>query len=174
MRYLKFVFLLFMFFLMSCGSSKVITDYDSNTDFKKYKTFDFYEDNGDNLNEFDVKRMTTAIKSELENVGMNQNYTPHFFIYFDAVTSEKQNNNTIGIGLGTGGRNGGIGVSGGIPIGGKKLDEEISIRFIDANKNQLFWEGSLTSTIKEKRKPEERTVYIQDIIKKILNEFPSK
>ncbi|QNM84282.1 DUF4136 domain-containing protein [Polaribacter pectinis] len=161
-----------MLFLISCGTSKVVSDYDSKTDFKKYKTFDFYEDNGESLNEFDVKRITTAIESELKNAGMNYNSNPDFFIYFDAKTSESRSNNTIGIGIGSGGRNGGIGISGGIPIGGKKLNEEISIRFIEAKNNKLFWEGSLTSSIKENRKTEERKLHLQQLIKKIISEYP--
>jgi hypothetical protein len=171
MKNLKF---LLLFILMSCSASKVYTDYDSKTDFSKFKTFDFYEDNGDNLNDFDVKRITSIIENELENTGLNYNQKPDFFIYFDTKTTESQNNNTIGIGLGTGGRNGGIGVSGGIPIGGKKLDEEISIRFINAVSNDLFWEASLTSTIKEKRTPEERILYLQKVISKILSNYPPK
>ncbi|MEE9408903.1 MAG: DUF4136 domain-containing protein [Polaribacter sp.] len=159
---------------MSCGASKVITDFDSKTDFKKYKTFDFYEDNGESLNEFDVKRITAAIQKELETDGLKQNSKPLFFIYFDTKTSEKQNNNTIGIGIGSGGRNGGIGISGGIPIGGKKLIEDISIRFIEAISNELFWEGSLSSTIKKKRTPEERKLYIKEVIAEILQKYPPK
>ena len=170
MRYLKLVFLVL---LMNCASSKVITDYDIKTDFRKFKTFDFYEDTGENLNEFDVKRITTAIQNELETAGLKLNSKPDFFIYFDANTSEKLNNNTIGIGVGGGGRNGGFGVSGGIPIGGKKLLEEISIRFITATSNQLFWEGSLIATIKEKRTPEERILHLQEVIKKIIGKYPS-
>ncbi|MGB0879429.1 MAG: DUF4136 domain-containing protein [Polaribacter sp.] len=168
-RNLKFVFLVF---LMSCSSSKVITDYDIETDFSKFTTFEFYEDNGDSLNELDVKRITSAIQQQLEIVGFEKEIEPHFFIYFDAKTSEKQNNNTIGIGIGGGGRNGGIGISGGIPIGSKKLNEEINIKFIEATSNELFWEGSLISTIKTKRTPKERTLYLQEVIKKIISKYP--
>lgn len=169
MKNLKFFFL---FILMSCSASKVITDYDSKTDFEKFKTFDFYEDNGDNLNEFDIKRITSAIENELENAGLNYNQEPDFFIYFDTKVSENQNNNTIGIGVGSGGINGGFGISGGIPIGGKKLNEEINIRFIETTTNELFWEGSLTSTIKEKRNPEERNLHLQEVIRKIVSNYP--
>ena len=169
MKNLKFFFL---FFLISCSSSKVITDYDSKTNFTRFKTFEFYDDNGDNLNELDVKRITSAIHQQLEIAGFKKAMKPDFFIYFDTKTSENQNNNTIGIGLGSGGRNGGIGISGGIPIGGKKVNEEISIRFIKASSNELFWEGSLTSTIKEKRTPEERILYLQEVIRKIISKYP--
>lgn len=171
MRYFKFIFLMF---LISCGTSKVITDYDDKIDFSKFKTYDFYEDNGESLNDFDVKRISNAIEKELSGLRIVQNSNPDFFIYFNAVTLESQNKNTIGIGLGTSGRNGGIGVSGGIPIGSKKLDSEISIRFINATSNDLFWEASLTSRIKEKRTPEERILHLQKVISEILSNYPPK
>lgn len=160
--------------LMSCSTSKVIVDYDSKTDFTQFKTFDFYEDNGESLNELDVRRITSSIEEKLVTLGFQQSQNPDFFIYFDAKSFEKQNNNTIGIGVGTGGRSGGIGISGGIPIGGKKLEEDISIRFIEAASNELFWEGSLTSTIKEKRTPEARVLHFKEIVAKILQNFPPK
>ncbi len=171
MKYLKFFFLVF---LMSCASSNVLTDYDVKTDFTQYKTFDFFEDNGENLNEFDVKRITTVIQKELEILGLNQNSTPDFFIYFNTNTSENQNNNTIAIGLGSGGRNGGFGVLGGIPIGVKKLNEELIIEFVTSKKKELFWKASLISIIKEKRTPQERIIYLQEVVQKILKELPLK
>jgi hypothetical protein len=162
-----------LFLLISCSSSKVVTDYDSNIDFTQFQTFDFYEDTGENLNEFDVKRITSILQKELEVVGLSKNWQPDFFIYFNTETSERPKN-TLAIGLGSGGRNTGMGVSGGIPIGSKKLNEELSIRFIESKNNQLFWEGSLTSTVKEKRSPEEREFHLREVVQKILKEFPIK
>ncbi|WP_299064422.1 DUF4136 domain-containing protein [uncultured Polaribacter sp.] len=163
-----------LFFLMSCSTSKVITDYDENTVFAKFKTFEFYEDNGENLNEFDVKRVEASIDQNLETAGFLQSSTPDFFIYFNTENSVAQNNNTLGIGLGSGGINGGFGISGGIPIGGKKINENLIIKFIEAKSNSLFWEGSLNSTIKEKRTPEEREFYIQKVVAEILKNYPPK
>ena len=82
-----------------------------------------------------------------------------------------QNNNTIGIGLGSGGINGGFGVYGGIPIGGKKLNEEFTIEFVNAENNTLFWEAILNSTIKEKRKPEQKALHFKEIISTNFNVF---
>jgi hypothetical protein len=111
MKHLKFAFLVF---LMSYTSSKVLTNYDATTDFTKFKTFDFYKDTGEGLNEFDVKRISSAIQKELEIAGLKQNSKPGFFIYFDVIIFENISKNTIGVGLGGGGRNGGFGVSGGM------------------------------------------------------------
>nr|WP_159951522.1 DUF4136 domain-containing protein [Polaribacter septentrionalilitoris] len=70
--------LFFLTFLLSCSSAKVVTDYNEGTDFSKYKFFDFYEDNGENLNEFDIKRITDAIYHHLTNSAFIQSKTPGF------------------------------------------------------------------------------------------------
>lgn len=167
MKNIKFIFICF---LISCSASKVVTDYDVKEDFSKFKTFDFYEDNGENLNEFDVKRITSYIQENLNSINLQQNSTPDFLIFFDTKIEDNNNQNTIGIGLG----NGGFGVSGGIPIGGKKVDEKLIIKFVNANTNELFWEGSLKSTIKENRTPEKRELYLKEVVQEILKEFPPK
>lgn len=166
--------LLFLTFLLSCSSAKVVTDYNEGTDFSKYKSFGFYEDNGENLNEFDIKRITDAIYHHLTNSAYSQSKTPGFFIYFDTKITENVSRNSIGIGVGRGGRNGGFGISGGIPIGGKKVNEQLIIKFIDANTNLLFWEGSFSDVVKQNRKPEERKKQLEKVVLKILNEFPPK
>lgn len=169
---MKIVKLLILFLLMSCSSTKVITDFDTNTNFTKYTSFNFYEDNGDRLNDFDIKRIATAIKEVLVAKRFSKNENPDFLIYFDAVITENTTNNTIAIGLGSGGRNGGVGVSGGIPIGSKKLNEKIIIKFVNPITNNLFWEGALTSIIKEKRTPAERREYLENVVVKILELYP--
>jgi hypothetical protein len=159
---------------MGCSTSKVITDYDDKINFSKFRSFEFYEDNGENLNAFDVKRVEFLIDKKMKESGFKQSSTPDFFIYFNTENSVASNNNTIGIGLGTGGRSGGIGVSGGIPIGGKKINENLIIKFIEASSNSLFWEGALNSIIKEKRTPEERELYIKKVVTEILQNYPPK
>lgn len=163
-----------MFLLMSCSTSKVITDYDSEINFNNFKTYSFFEDVGEGLNELDVKRVMSTMDAELKSLGFNDAETPDFYINVIAKFSEAQNRNTIGIGLGSGGNNGGFGISGGIPIGKKKLNEEFIVEFVNAKTDQVIWEGILNSTVKEKRKPEEKEVHFKEIIKKILEKYPPK
>ncbi|UAM98456.1 DUF4136 domain-containing protein [Polaribacter litorisediminis] len=171
---MKKVSFLFLFLLVSCSSSKVMIDYDAEIDFSNFKSYAFYEDVGKGLNEFDVKRVITVMNAELQQLGFLPSDNPDFFINIKSNISEAQNNNTIGIGIGNGGINGGFGVSGGIPIGGKKLNEEFTIEFVNAQNNILFWEAILNSKIKEKRKPEEKELHFKAIISKILEKYPPK
>lgn len=171
MKHIKF---LFLFLLMSCSTSKVITDYDSEINFTDFKTYSFFEDVGEGLNEFDVKRVIRTMDSELKLLGFKTAENPDFYINIIVRFSEAQNRNTIGIGLGSGGNNGGFGISGGIPIGRKKLNEEFIIEFVNAKTDLVIWEGILNSTVKEKRKPEEKEVHFKEIIKKIVEKYPPK
>jgi hypothetical protein len=157
---------------MSCSSSKVITDYDSKIVFSDFKTYAFFEDVGKGLNELDVKRVISTINLELKQKRFTSDENPDIYINVISNISEAQNNNTICIGVG--GRNGGFGISGGIPIGAKKLNEEFIIEFVNAKSNQIIWEAVLNSTVKEQRKPEEKEIHFKEIIKKILDNYPPK
>lgn len=43
MKYFKPLLLALVVMLSSCNTVKVVTDYDTKADFKKYKTFAFYK-----------------------------------------------------------------------------------------------------------------------------------
>lgn len=169
MRIIRFLLLLF---LIGCSSSKVITDYDAKIDFTTFTSYNFYDDFGKGLNELDVKRITKAIDYHLKEKGFSKSEQPDFLINVIVNFTEAQNNNTIGIGIGSGGNNGGFGISGGIPIGGKKLNEELIIEFVNAKTNDIIWEGVLNSKVKEKRKPEEKVLHFNEVISKILLKYP--
>lgn len=170
MKNLKYIFILILF---GCSSSKVVYDYDAKTDFSQYKTYDFFEDVGDGMNEIDARRFTASLEHQLDSLGLKKNSKPTFYINVISEKSEISNDN-VGIGIGGGGRNVGFGISTGISIGGKKLNEKITIDFVDAKDNQLFWQGVLNIKVREKIKPEDRVVLVQNIIKKILDKYPPK
>jgi hypothetical protein len=149
-------------------------DYDAEIVFLDFKTYAFFEDVGKGLNDFDIKRVITVINFELENRGYKEVENPDFYINIISKMTESINTNTIGIGVGSGGRNGGFGISGGIPIGPKKQNEEFKIEFVNANTNLIIWEGTLNSTVKEQRKPEEKVLHFKEIIKNILSNYPPK
>lgn len=163
---------LFLFLLMGCTTSRVMIDYDDAINFDGFKTYRFYEDVGAGLHELDVKRVVTNINLELKARGFQEVESPDFYINVTANTSENLNNNVIGIGLGSGGNTSGFGISGGIPIGVKKINEELVIEFVNAETNQIIWEGALNSKVKENRTPEEKEVYFNEVVKNILNQYP--
>lgn len=170
MKNLKYVLVLLLF---GCSTSKVVYDYDIRTDFSKYKTYDYFEDVGEGLNELDVKRFSRSMETYLNSLGINRNEKPNFYINIISEKSEIVGDG-IGIGIGTGGRNVGVGVSTGITLGGKKLNERITIDFVDAENNKLFWQGVLDIKVREKIKPEDRVILVNNIISRILSRYPPK
>ena len=79
--------------------------------------------------------------------------------------------NTIGIGIGGGG-NVGFGVSGGIPIGGKVINQTLTIDFIDSDKDALIWQAVVNGELNEKANPQQKEDYYFGIIRKALKAFP--
>lgn len=157
---------------MSCSTSKVIVDYDDAISFKKFSSFNFYEDVGKGLNQLDAKRITKVITQTLQEKSLVIIDIPAFYINFIAKYTELNNNNTLGISSGS--NNGGFGVSIGIPLGSKKLNEELVVEFVNAQTNTIIWEGVLNSTVREERKPEEKVAHFRTIIPKIFAKYPPK
>ncbi len=64
---------------------RVVTDYDTQTDFNQYKTFAFYKTSIDKapISDLDKKRIMRAIEAELMAKGMTKSYTRCFseFVY---------------------------------------------------------------------------------------------
>jgi hypothetical protein len=112
------------------------------------------------------------IRGKLTFKGLQQSNTPDFFINLASGMQEVYNKNTVGVGIGGGGRNVGIGVSGQIPIGGNQINQDLIFEFVDAKTNQLFWQGIITSSTDENMKPQEREAYLGMIVDKVLSGYP--
>ena len=61
------IILLFSLIFYSCGTIKVASDYDSDADFSKYKTYAFYKTGIDKveISDIDKKRILKSIKNSL-------------------------------------------------------------------------------------------------------------
>ena len=68
--------------LASCGSVRVASDYDSEADFSKYKTFAFYKSGIDKveISDIDKKRILKSIQSSLLNKGLTIDENPDVLI----------------------------------------------------------------------------------------------
>ena len=170
---MKFLRILLVLFFTSCASNFVMVDYKDNVDFTKYKTFNFYEDLGKDLNQFDKNRIKNAIISSLETKGLEISDNPDFLINVLVNFSEVESSN-VNIGFGSGGRNGGFGISGGIPLASNKLNEEFILELVDSKTDSLFWEGILNTKIDKERKPDIKEVHYNKVIEEILKKYPIK
>ena len=74
----------------SCGTIKVASDYDSEADFSKYKTYAFYKTGIDKveISDIDKKRILKSIEKSFTNKGMSLNEVPDLLINISTKSSE--------------------------------------------------------------------------------------
>ncbi len=160
-------------FLISCGAT-VHYDYDTQENFTKYTTYNYYPTLASGLNQLDDNRIIKITDSLLQLKGFIKSGNPQLLLNFYTKEGVIQPRNTIGVGVGGGGRNVGYGISGGIPIGGRTINQQFTIDFIAVSKDQLIWQGVAEGAIKEKASPQWKEAYYNKIISKILKGFPPK
>lgn len=159
-------------FVSSCVPVRVNYDYEKTTDFKAYKTYNYYADLNTGLSELDTKRLLNVLDKAMQSNGYSLSETPDFFIDIKSSEYQERSRNNVGVGVGgTGGRVGG-GISIGIPVGQNKLNRQIIFEFVDENKNGLFWQAVSESSYSPNAAPEKREAQFQAIVTKVLQGFP--
>ena len=159
--------------LASCGAT-VSYDYDTKTDFSRYKTYDFYPNISSGLSNLDNIRIMKATDSLLQSRGFEKSESPQFLINFFVKEFVSNSGTTIGIGVGGGGHNGSVGVSGGIPVGGDIINQKLTFDFIDEKEDQLFWQAVGSDELKVKSSPSQKNDYYFKLVSKIFKGFPPK
>lgn len=175
MKFLKYTPIVVLFFLYSCTTIKVITDYDTKVDFSNYKTFAFYKTGIDKaeISTLDKKRILRAIENALLAQGFVKSNNPDFLvsIFTKSRRQVNVNQNNMGFGWGWGwnpwmwnGINNNLNVS-------EYTEGNLFIDFIDKDKKELIWQGVGTGALKLQsvQKKEER---IQLFVKEIISKFP--
>ena len=160
--------------LVSCGST-VAVDYEKGTDWTANKGYQFYSEMDTGLNQLDNKRIIKAADSILQLRGLQRTDYNDFYINFYVEESLSNSRNTLGIGLGSGGGNVSVGGGIGIPIGGKIINQHITLEFIEARIGEkLIWQAIYDGELKEKATPKQKEAYYAKIMAKMLAEYPPK
>ena len=66
----RILFVPILLLLASCGAIRVNYDYDKETDFSDYTTYNYFSDMNTGLSEFDTKRLLNAMDIILKNKGL--------------------------------------------------------------------------------------------------------
>ena len=171
----KIAFLLFGILLFSsCNSIKVATDYDTQVDFSKYKTFAFYKTGIDkaDISDLDKKRILRAIESELLAQGFTKSENPDMLVSIFTKSRERVNvsQNNLGWGWGWGWNPWMMNGMNNVNVN-QFTEGTLFIDFIDKNKKELIWQGVGTGALKmdDRAKKEER---IREFVKEIISRFP--
>lgn len=172
MKFLKILVLTLL--IVSCAPIRVNYDFDKSTDFTKYKTYNYYADMKTGLSDLDTKRFLDALDTKMKIKGFSLAEKPDFFIDIKSSEFQAAQRNTVGVGLGGGGRNVGGGVSIGIPVGQSGVNRKITIDFVDENGKGLFWQAVSESSYNPNASPENREARLNAILDKVFVSYPPK
>jgi len=162
------------FVFASCGVVRVHYDYDKATDFSNYSTYNYYPDLKTGLSELDENRLLNIMDITLQTKGLQFSEEPDFLINISSESFQAPQNTSVGVGVGGTGRNVGGGVSVGIPVGNRKLQRQITFDFVDAKKEELFWQAVSESSFKENTSPIVREQKLAELVDKVLSKYPPK
>lgn len=171
MKYFSLLFIIL--FLVSCGAS-VSYDYDSQVNFSNFKSYNYFPNLSSGLSNLDNERVIKATDSILQSRGFVKSSSPQFLINFFVKEYISQSNTSIGFGVGGGGSNGSIGVSGGAPVGGDIINQQFTLDFIDEKEDKLIWQAIGDDQLKVKSNPIQKDQYYFNLISKIIKGFPPK
>lgn len=169
-----FLCLIASLLLTSCGAIFVDYDYDKEVAFQNYTTYNYNDTEGNELSEFDQQRYMKYTDSLLQTKGLVKAENPDLWISTTTKSYEVASRNTLGVGIGGGGRSGGVSVGGGIPIGGRQEQLELTIDFYDAQTQQYVWQAYTESSRKQNITPPERDIYFQKLLTKVYSKYPPK
>ena len=172
MRFFTIIWLAFV--VVSCAPIRVNYDFEKSTNFAQYKTYNYYSQMNTGLSALDTKRFLDALDQKMTAKGFALSDTPDFFIDIKSSEYQEAQRNNVGVGLGGGGGNIGGGISIGLPIGQANINRQITIDFVDENKNQLFWQAVSESSFNPKSTPEKREALLNAIAEKVLLQYPPK
>lgn len=160
--------------IVSCASINVTYDYEKGLDFNKYKTYNYYSNLETGFSDLDTERLLAVLDDGLRLKGLSLSSTPDFFIDIQSSEFEPVRQNTVGVGLGGGGRNVGGGVSIGLPIGNQQANRRVVIEFIEEDGIGLFWQSVSESRFNIEATPKKKEECINAIVTKMLAQFPPK
>lgn len=169
MKFLKLTLLMIM--VSSCATVNVNYDYERQTNFSDYKTYNYYSDQETGLSALDTKRLLAILDDAMAVKGMSLSESPDFFVSIQSAEFHNEQRNSVGVGVGGRGRNVGGGISVGIPIGESKFSRELIFDFID-NDNGLFWQAVAVGNYNPNASPEKREANLKAIVDKVLAGYP--
>jgi len=163
-----------MLFIFSCSTPKIMYDYDRAAKFSSYKTFDFYPDLQLYMNQLDSSRVIQQVENAMLLKGFKRSSYPDVFVNVVSEQFETPSNNSIGIGIGTGGRNAGVGVSGGIPIRSNYMTQLFIVDLIDVTNDALIWQAKYEGKFNRSLTSEAKNEYFETTFEKIFSGYPPK
>jgi Domain of unknown function (DUF4136) len=169
--------------LAACSSVTVNTDWNTNIDFTKYKTYAWLADTVDkDLPPFAAQNLTNAINQQLQQHGLTEAKSdPELYVTFRAkVHSYTQyTTTTTGMGYGYGYGWGGwgcYGCGGGMAVSTTSAQQipagNLIVVLVDPKINEMVWRASASADLQSDM--EGRASQLKDAMKQMFAQFPPK
>ena len=172
MKYLKI--LLACFILQSCGGPRAVYDYDEKIDYTSYSAIRLYPQIQTGLSQLDEKRLFNSVQAALESRGLAGGTSPDLYLNIYTEEYQEPSRSSVGVGIGGTGRNVGVGVSGGIPIGGPERFLRLTFDLVDVKTDDLVWQAVVDSKYDPNASPQARQELFDKMLKEALKGYPPK
>lgn len=173
-----------LFSLSGCSSIQVSQDYDATANFSVIKTIQWLSE-ADQIepkattfaaqNPLIAKRIARAISTELNQKGItfvDKNPTGYVTYHIETVSKPRANQVTTSFGFGSYGRFGGFGFQ--TSPDNDYYDQGKLVIDLFNDQKKLIWRGISTRYVEEHTAPDELTKTIQEVVKKLLDQYPPK
>lgn len=185
MRYRWSMVSLLILLWTGCSGIEISQDYDPATDFQSIQTFGWVSPTqpktGDERidNPFRDSRIRTAIKRQLEAKGLafEPDQTADVRVRYQYTLRRRIDSagtsGSIGFGIGSYGRHGGIAIGTGTGNNLREVDEgTLVIDLVSKASDTLLWRGSGTQRFQAYDDPDKATKDIDTLVETIMNQFP--
>lgn len=173
MKAIKLLPLVLLFLIASCSSIRVTSDYDTATDFTKYKTFAFYKKGIDKveISDLDKRRILKAVEAEMLAKGFVKSESPDILVNIFTKSRQKIDVYDTNSYYYMGWRPWYYGPNFGMHIS-KYTEGTLFVDLIDAEKKELVWQGigsgGLTTSGNVAKKEEK----IKEFVAEIMAKYP--
>ncbi|WP_455221325.1 DUF4136 domain-containing protein [Kaarinaea lacus] len=177
-------FVLLNIFLWSCAGNKPSVDYDTTADFSTYKTYAWSEktDNTTSKSMTDSplvhKRVRESIDENLQAKGLQSadaSKADLLVNYHLSVAVTGHSSSSVSFGIGSFGHHSSVGLSVGVPVGGRTIEEgTLLIDIIDAKTNSVVWQGASSRQLSSSPTPEKTKAVVDEVVGEILAGYPPK
>ena len=171
MKSLKLLPLMLLFLVASCNSIRVTSDYDTSTDFSKYKTFAFYKKGIDkvDISDLDKRRILKAVENEMLAKGFTKSEKPDVLVNIFTKSRQKvdiyNDNMYFGWHPWYYGPNYGMHIS-------KYTEGTLFIDLIDAKKKELAWQGIGSGALNTSGDVIKKEEKIKEFVAEIMAKYP--
>jgi hypothetical protein len=165
---IMFLFLVSLVTFTGCSPYIVNYDYDMEYDFTGLNTFDWFDTPHNTQDELIAKRVKSAVNRQLTAKGLSKvSENPDFLIAMHLVRQWKRD---VDLGYSSPRYHSGWARH---SVDVYEYEEgTLVVDFIDSDKRELIWRGSVSAVVDPDAGPEKREKRINEAVSKVLEKFP--